>query len=169
VRRLIIAAGLLAACALALAGAATADAPAVDEFPVGFVVTSATCPNLPPGTTITGTGSEKSITSSRIDRNGVVTVMNSTHAVGTATDQDGNSYVFNYSNSFRVAKGPNDPFFTGTMVDSFSLAGQGPARLHNGFVAGLTTDLETFFAFEEQSSRGDPIDFTTGASVCDPL
>ncbi len=168
-RRITTAAGLLAACALALTGTATADAPTVEQFPVGFVLTSDTCPNLPQGTTITGTGTEKSITSSRIDRNGVTTLMNTTHAFGTATDQDGNSYVFNYSNSFRVAMGPSDPAFTGTMVDSFSLAGQGPAKLNNGFVAGITTDFETFFAFEEQSSHGDPIDFATGASLCDPL
>jgi hypothetical protein len=167
---LITAAGLLAACALASAGAATADAPTVEEFPVGFVLTSDTCPNLPEGTTITASGSEKSITQVRTDRNGAMTVMNTTHAHGTATDQAGNSYVFNYANSFRVANsGPTDVVFSGTMTDSFSLAGPGPAKLHNGFVAAFTTDFDTLFAFVERSSRGDPIDFESGASICDPL
>ena len=55
------------------------------------------------------------------------------------------------------------------MVDSFSLAGNGPAKLQNGFQAGFTTDFETLFAFDELNSRGDPIDFTTGTAICDPL
>ena len=169
-KRLTTAAGLLAACALALAGAGSAAGPQIDEFPVSFTLTSATCPLLPSGTTVEGSGTEKSITNVRTDRNGATTVMNTTHAFGTATDQAGNSYVFNYSNSFSVSNtGPTDPVFSGRMVDSFSLAGPGPATLHNGFAAGFTTDFETFSSFEEQSSRGDPIDFATGESHCDPL
>jgi hypothetical protein len=161
---------LVVACALASAGAASADAAAVEVSPVGFVLTSETCPNLAEGTTITGSGSAKSISHTRTDANGITTVTNTTHAFGTAVDQDGNSYVFNYSNSFRVANtGPTDAVFTGTMTDSFSLAGRGPERLHNGFVAGFTTDFGQLFGFEEQSSRGDPIDFATGAPICDPL
>jgi hypothetical protein len=59
--------------------------------------------------------------------------------------------------------------FNGTMTDSFSLAGQGPARLHNGFQASLSTDLATFFTFSNAHARGDPIDFDTLAAHCDPL
>ena len=170
-KRLTLAVGVLVASALALtASTSAAGPPTFDEFPVSFVLTSATCPNLPPGTTVEGTGSGKSITSTRTDRNGVTTVMNTTHSFGTATDQAGNRYVFNYSNSFSVSNtGQTDPVFTGRMVDSFSLAGSGPARLTNGFQAGFTTDFDTLFAFEELSSRGDPIDFATGVTICDPL
>jgi hypothetical protein len=169
VKRLTIALGVVVFALAFAVGTATAGA-TVDEFPVGFVLTSETCPNLPPGTTVEGTGSEKSITNTRTDRNGVTTVINTTHAFGTATDQAGNSYVFNYANSFNVSNtGPTDPVFTGRMVDSFSLAGRGPARLTNGFQAGITTDLATFFTFEELNSRGDPIDFATGEELCDPL
>jgi hypothetical protein len=93
-----------------LAGAGSAAGPALDEFPVSFTLTSATCPLLPSGTTIEGSGTEKSITNVRTDRNGRTTIMNTTHAFGTATDQAGNSYVFNYSNSFSVSNtGPTDP------------------------------------------------------------
>jgi hypothetical protein len=169
VKRLTTAAGLLAAFALALAGAATADAPTVDEFPVEFELTDL-CPNLAPGTVIHGTGTEKSITHVETDRNGVTTFMNTSHASGTAVDQDGNAYVFNYANSFRVTNTGPGTVFTGKMTDSFSLAGQGPSRLHNGFVAGLTVSADfSTFTFEEQSSRGDPIDFGAGTSICDPL
>ena len=168
-KRMAIAAGVLTACALALAGVAAADGATVEEFPVSFELSWQTCPNLPQGTTITGIGTETSITNARTDRNGVTTVMNTTHASGTATDESLNTYVFNYSNSFRVTDSGPGTVFTGTMTDSFSLAGPGPAKLHNGFVADITTDLATFFTFDERSSRGDPLDFATGSSVCDPL
>ena len=169
-KRLTITVGALVASALAFAASTAVAGSTVDEFPVSFVLSSATCPNLPPGTTVEGTGSEKSITNVRTDRNGVTTVMNTTHSFGKATDQAGNQYVFNYSNSFSVSNtGPTDPVFTGGMVDSFSLAGSGPARLTNGFQAGFTTDFGALFAFEELNSRGDPIDFATGEAICDPL
>ena len=137
--------------------------------PVSFVLSSAGCANLPAGTTVNGTGVEKSITTTRTGRDGVTTIGNSTHAYGTATDQNGNTYVFNYSNEFRVSNTVADPgTFTGVMTDSFSLAGRGPARLTNGFLAVFTTDFATF-SFQPTHSRGDPIDFTTGSAHCDPL
>lgn len=167
-RQLALIAAAVAALVLAV-GSATAAGPTVDEFPVSFVLTSATCSNLPPGTTVVGTGTEKSITSTK-EKGGVTTISNQTHAHGTASDQDGNTYVFDYSNHFSVSNtGPTDPVFSGTMVDSFSLAGGGPARLSNGFRAIFTTDFASLFSFTELSSRGDPIDFATGAARCDPL
>ncbi len=39
----------------------------------------------------------------------------------------------------------------------------------NGFVAGITTDFACIFSFQKMNSRGDPIDFATGAALCDPL
>lgn len=170
-KRLALAIG--AVLALLVAGpAGAADGGAdVQILTVTFApLNSDTCQYLPDGTSITWTGPERSITRTRTDANGITTVSNMSHASGIATDQDGNRYAFNYSNSFRVSNSVGDPgTFTGTMTDSFSLAGQGPARLHNGFQAGLTTDLTTFFAFDSVRSRGDPIDFVTGAAHCDPL
>ena len=97
--------------------------------------------------------------------------MNTTHIEGTATDQAGNTYRFNYSNHYRVSNtGPTDPVLSGIMVDSFSLAGNGPAHLNNGFRAVFTIDASTgSVGFDELSSRGDPLDFDTGAARCDPL
>ena len=161
---------VIAVAGLAL-GAGTALAAAPDTIPMSFTMSSATCPNLPPGTTLTWSGTGTSITSESTDRNGVTTVMNTTHAQGTATDQAGNTYSFNYSNHYRISNtGPTDPMLTGVMVDSFSLAGNGPAHLNNGFRAVFTINAITGAAgFEELSSRGDPIDFATGQSLCDPL
>jgi hypothetical protein len=164
----------VAAAALALGGtsALAADGGAtIEEFPVSFVMTSATCPNLPAGTTINGAGTMKSITTTRTDKDGITTVHNASHAHGTATDQAGNTYVFNYENNFRISNSEASPaVFSGRMTDSFSLAGSGPAKLHNGFQAVFTLDIVTGAAtLEELNSRGEPLDFATGEARCDPL
>jgi hypothetical protein len=164
-----IAAVLASTVAVAPAFAASSGA-AKDTSPVSFVLSATACPNLPAGTTVNGAGVEKSITRTRTSHDGVTTVANTTHAFGTAVDQDGNTYRFNYSNEFRVSNTLDDPAtFSGKMTDSFSLAGAGPAKLHNGFLAVFTTDLGSSFAFQPIHSRGDPIDFTSGAAHCDPL
>jgi hypothetical protein len=153
--------------ALAAGGVTT-----IEQFPVSFTMSSATCPNLRAGTTIKGTGLETSITTTTTDkeRNDVTTIQNTSQARGTATDQSGNAYVFNYENSFRVSNSAASPgVFSGRMTDSFTLAGVGPARLRNGFQAIVTTDFSTFFTFNPLSSFGDPLDFATGTARCDPL
>jgi len=137
---------------------------------VSFVITSESCSNLPDGTTIEGSGTLKSITTTRTDANGITTVRNTSHARGTATDQDGNTYVFLYSNEFRVSKSAADPLYSGLMTDHFSLSGPGPARLSNGFTARFTTDLvDVFTNFEPIHAHGDPISFPEGEAHCDPL
>ena len=156
---------VLAIAAFAVvAGSALAAPPEVEVFPVEFEITSATCPNLPAGTTIHGSGMEKSITTFTTSKKGVTTIMNTSHANGTATDQAGNTYAWNYSNHFSVSDSGPETAFAGEMVDAFTLAGNGPAHLNNGFRALF--DLVTI---QELSSRGDPIDFASGTSRCDPL
>jgi len=140
----------------------------VETFPVSFVLTSATCSNLPSGTELTGSGTGTSITTTRADQSGGVTIVNSTHAHGTATDQDGNTYVFNYSNEFRASL--SEGVYSGFMTDAFSLAGSGPAHLNNGFVGNFMSDFSSFFTVPNViSSHGDPLDFATGQVHCDPL
>ena len=147
---------------------ATSEGATVETFPVSFVLTSATCSNLPDGTVLTGSGTRKSITTTRTDRDGIVIVTNSTHAHGTATDQNGNMYVFNYSNAFRATL--DGGVYSGFMTDAFALTGRGPARLNNGFVGEFVSDFSTFFTVPEViSSHGDPLDFVTGEVHCDPL
>jgi hypothetical protein len=140
----------------------------IDTFPVSFVLSS-TCSNLPSGTVLAGSGIQKSITTTRIDRNGVVTIENSSHASGTAIDQAGNVYVFNYSNEFRATV-DGGGVFSGSMTDAFALAGRGPARLNNGFSGHFVSDFATFFTVPDvTNSHGDPLDFATGDVHCDPL
>lgn len=131
-------------------------------------MSSKTCPNLPEGTVITGTGTGKSITKTTTDPDGITTVFNSTIAPGKATDQDGNRYRFVYKNRFSISNSEAEPgLFSGVMHDLFLLRGSGPESLKNGFVAVFTTNSEV--TFDPISSFGDPIDFETGAAHCDPL
>lgn len=152
------------------AGAANGGATVVTS-PVSFVLSSAACSYLPAGTTLTGSGISKSITKERTGGDDVTTIANVTHAHGTATDQAGNVYVFNYNNAFRVSNTVAHPgVFSGLMADAFSVVGRGPANLHNGFVAELTTDFSVY-SWNVRHAFGDPIDFATGPVVhhCDPL
>jgi hypothetical protein len=143
--------------------------PLAETFPVSFTLSSATCSNLPSGTTLTGSGVETSITTERTNASGVTTVINATHAHGTSADQDGNVYVFDYSNEFRVSNTVASPdVFTGLMTDHFSNSGSGPAKLTNGFVANVTF-TPTSFSVVPISSFGDPLSFPDGATHCDPL
>ena len=147
---------------------AASDGATVETFPVSFVLSSATCSNLPSGTELMGSGTGKSITRTRTDRDGVVIVGNSTHSHGTATDQDGNTYMFNYSNEYRATV--DGGVYSGLMTDSFALAGGGPAHLNNGFVGNFVSDFSSFFTVPDViSSHGDPLDFVTGEVHCDPL
>ena len=63
--------GALVVSVLALAAGTAAGGATVEEFPVSFVLTSATCPNLPQGTTVEGSGTETSISQTRTDKDGV--------------------------------------------------------------------------------------------------
>ena len=168
-RRSVVTALVVVSLALSLGSlVAAGEGATVETSPVSFVLTSATCSNLSSGTELTGSGTAKSITTTRTDRDGVVTVVNSTHAHGTATDQDGNTYVFNYSNEFRATL--EEGVYSGLMTDAFALSGSGPAHLNNGFVGHFMSDFSTFFTVPEViSSHGDPLDFVTGGVHCDPL
>jgi hypothetical protein len=162
----------VAAAALLLPGSAVAggETTTVEPFPADFTLSWKDCPNLPEGTTIDGTGTGRSVTKTKTDRRGITTVFNSSIAPGRATDQDDNRYRFFYFNQFRVSNTTADPdLYSGLMVDLFLLNGDGPARLENGFLARITTDLGDFFTFDPIHAFGNPINFETGEAICDPL
>jgi hypothetical protein len=156
--------GVLAVVFSAVTAASASAAADVETFPVSFTLSSDTCPNLPAGTVINGSGVGKSVTVG-----GDTSFFNVTDDQGTATDQNGNRYVFSYTNSFH-ATASGSGTFTGRMVDHFSLSGHGPARLNNGFVADFETNFATFFNFPHViSSHGSPLNFPEGTVACDPL
>ena len=167
---------MIAAVAMTLLVAAPVAAASgeivIETIPMTFAsLDSDTCQFLPDGTEISWSGTGTSITRTSTDASGVTTIRNVTHANGVATDQDGNSYRFNYANSLRFSNSAADPgTFSGKMVDAFSLAGPGGIGLDNGFVAIVTTDFATF-SFDVITTRGDPISFTvpTIEAHCDPL
>jgi hypothetical protein len=166
---------VLAIIATPLATALPAAAgPLIETNQVDWDIPSGQCPNLAPGTTLTGSGNEMSITTLRTNASGVRTIMNTTHTHGTSFDQNENVYVFDYSNEFRGTEtAPGSGLFTGLMTDHFSNSGSGPAKLNNGFVASITfnDDFSVFFFNGDPiSSHGDPLDFAAGGTAaCDPL
>ena len=146
-----------------------AASPSIVTTPRTFELSSEQCPNLADGTTLTGSGIETSIETVSTNASGVTTIINATHTHGTSTDQDGNVYVFDYSNEFRVSNSTSDPdVFSGLMTDHFSNSGSGPAKLSNGFVANVTFTPDSFVVMPI-SSFGDPLSFPDGAPHCDPL
>ena len=157
--------------ALCVALPATAS-PSITTGPSGFTLSSDQCPNLADGTTLEGEGTQRTVEIVRTNASGVTTIINATHTLGTSTDQDGNEYVFNYSNTFRVSNSPEDPdVFTGLMTDHFANSGTGPATLNNGFVGNVTLGPGDFFDVDPITSFGDPLNFTDGpeTTACDPL
>lgn len=166
----IVVVGVLTSLGNTIAEAADAP-PTVSSTPVTFTLTSATCSNLPAGTTVDGSGTEISVTTVRTDRSGATTIQNATTAHGSATDLQGNRYQFVYTNHFRITNTTAHlDVFTGPMTDLFVLAGRGPANLRNGFVADFTANADlSKVTFNARSSFGDPIDFPSGVAHCDPL
>ena len=172
-RRMVVVLAIIATgLAIALPAAAS---PVIETNPSkAWDIPAGQCPNLADGTSLTGLGSEKSITTVRTAASGVRTIMNTTHTHGTSIDQDGNVYVFDYSNEFRGTEtAPGSNVFTGLMTDHFVNSGSGPATLNNGFVANITfnDDFSVFFFNGDPiSSHGDPLDFAAGGTAaCDPL
>lgn len=138
-----------------------------ETTPVTFEIASAACPNLPAGTTITGQGSLTSTTWTS-KRRGVTTVINTSVAMGTATDQAGNASTWVYSNQFLVAgTRKKSRTFSGTMIDVFEL--KGPTPLSNGFLARYRTDFKGHDTIRPIDAFGDPIDFKAVSARCDPL
>jgi hypothetical protein len=140
-----------AVAALVLAAAAAGGGGASVGFPVAFDLSSATCSQLPTGTTIHGTGTASFF----VTPNGNLhTVVN-----GTATDGSGGHWRFNYAQNQRpLGSGPFQ------VADHFNLVGSGsPIKLHSHFVIDFTSsDLETADLLAIKQVHGDPIG-------CDPL
>ena len=161
----------LAAVVMLLPGTAQAKRTerTTETRPVTIEIKSENCSMLPPGTTITGTGTLTSITWTT-GRRKHRTVTNSELAPGTATDQAGNQYTFLYSNQFRVSnKRARRQVYSGIMIDVFTLQGTGPATLSNGFLANYRTDLGDLQRLRPIDAFGDPIDFRSVTAHCDPL
>jgi hypothetical protein len=157
------------------ARAASAGAEVVD-VPAAFTISSTAtngfptgCEFLPDGVEISWEGTIKSITVVHESKDGSVTIQNQSSAHGKASDQDGNTYSFSYTNHFKITEtSPGSGIFSGTMTDHFSLAGN-HIKLNNGFTATFTTNFVDLFVLEPSREFGSPLDFATGLPLCDPL
>ena len=124
------------------------------------------------GAVIEGSGTLTSVTTEQPTGGGATAVNNVSIAVGTATDQAGNTYSWIYDNRTWVTNtvaSPDD--FAGVMIDDFLLSGDGPEHLKNGFAADYSYNAtdETATRIIPWTSFGDPLDFEALQARCDPL
>jgi hypothetical protein len=86
---------------------------------------------------------------------------------GTATDNLGGRYVFNYTNNLRQPTTFPGDF---KVSDHFNLVGNGPAnKVHTFFVLKIHFTSPTDFSVLILNTHGDPLSFETGEAICDPL
>ncbi len=115
----------LAVVAISFLALATASADVVgqDKFSVGFFVSAATCTQVPAD--ISGSGQGHFVDRVTVDNTGSIHVGFTFNAQGTASDANGNQYVFNDADSFTLS-GPAGGFET-TITEHFHLIGKGGA------------------------------------------
>ena len=136
------------------AGGSLAGGPPSQGVSVNFELTQASCPQLTtPGLIVTGSGTART----SLDGNGNA----HTNITGTATDNAGGQYVFNYHDNTRVT-GTTFPIEV-MITDHFNLVGNGGANhVHTFFVLRLLFTSPTDFTILFGRAHGDP-------EVCDPL
>ncbi len=165
---------LLSLFVAVLVGVMTTDAAAagntsIERFSVPFAIpwSELPCADLPPGVTeVSGVADFRLVTVVRVDAGGATYVNQNGYADGTATDNLGGSYRFNYANHFDAEVPPGGFPQQIMMVDHFNLLGRsGSSRMHVGFV--ITGTIE---------SADDPFPWhTTGIVIrgdaigCDPI
>jgi hypothetical protein len=150
-KRFGVAIATAATAALSLTAGALGGATSL-TVPVSFQISSEFCSQLASGTTITGTGTA----TATIDAKGQIHTL----VTGTATDNLGGSYRFNYHQSLLPRNGGE----ISQVTDHFNLVGDGQnVKLHSHFVAIIDgTDLETATMFALKQLHGDPFG-------CDPI
>jgi hypothetical protein len=140
----------------------------LERFSVPFDIPfGVPCADLPPGvTSVSGTAEFFLRTTSRVDNNGVTHLNINGTAFGTATDNNGVVYSFNYANHFSVDIPPDEFPQQIRMTDHFNLNGQGKdSHMHVGFVIVGTIDGPgDVFPFHT-----DAINVRGDAFNCDPI
>jgi len=157
---------LLSGAAADAAHAARKAAANPNSHPVSFTITSSQCSSVPAGANVQGNGFQTDI--ARVQVTGsVMREIITSHAYGTAIDQLGNTYVWSYS-AEQNATSSDGQNWAGSLVDHFSLAGNGPVHIVAGFVGSITYSATTF-TITPSTVIGDPIDFAALSPHCDPL
>jgi hypothetical protein len=124
--------------------------------PLSFTLTG--CTQLPAGLVITGSGESLLVISTRTDKDGNTVVERNNVVTGTATDNNGGSYIFNYANHTTMTMPPSVFPFTMSLTDHFNLLGQGQGnQLQVGFRADATVIGPNTFIISPINLRGDPM------------
>jgi hypothetical protein len=152
----------LIAAWLAIGIGAAAAATDVSSGPVSFTLPAGQCADLPAGVSVSGTGTEIVRVHSSVDANGNVHQLFGTTITGTATDNLGGAYRFNYHNVQAFSPSAGFPFVL-HITDHFNLVGNGPAsKIHTFF--NLTILVTGASSFEILSAH-----FHGDSETCDPL
>lgn len=116
------------------------------------------CTQLPAGLVITGSGESLLVISTRTDKDGNTVVERNNVVTGTATDNNGGSYIFNYADHGTITMPPSVFPFTMSLTDHFNLLGQGQGnQLQVGFRADATVIGPNTFIISPINLRGDPM------------
>jgi hypothetical protein len=129
---------------------------------ISFTLSS--CPNLPAGLTVSGSGDDFLVVNSRVDQDGVTHMERNDLVTGTATDSNGATYGFNYHNHSNITVPPGGFPWSFTTTDHFNLVGNGHAdQLQVHFVAWVTFPSPSDPPLIEfVNSSGNPF-------FCDPI
>jgi hypothetical protein len=120
------------------------------------------CSQLPDGLVVSGTADLYVVTTVRVDQNGVTHVNINSRATGTATDNEGGAYKFNYSSHRSEEVPPGETNIQVNWTDHFNLVGAGRTiQVHTGFVLRGTI-TESGFEMNFINTYGDPF-------KCDPI
>jgi hypothetical protein len=136
-----------------------------ERFSVPFTIPfGLPCADLPPGVTeISGVAEFFVRVTARLDNDDVLHLNINATAFGTATDNNGVVYSFNYANHFSVDVPANEFPQHFKTNDHFNLNGQGKAdHMHLGFVVVGTALGPDDFVTDTINVRGDAFD-------CDPI
>lgn len=134
-----------------------------EHFSIPFTIPyDGACAQLPDGLVVSGTADLYVVTVVRVDRNGVSHVNINSRSTGTATDNQGGAYRFNYSSHMSQEFPPGEYPVQVKWTDHFNLVGAGRTiQVHTGFVLRGTI---TAAGFEMNfiNTHGDPFS-------CDPI
>jgi len=129
------------------------------RIPITFTLTPEVCPNLQ--VTVEGSGELFVVMTEQTNPNGVTRIINNL-ATGTATDNEGATYVFNYHLHDNVRIPPEGFPITVVENDHFNLVGKGQANhLQVGFVVRVVVWAPDQFAVEFVNQHG--------LLACDPI
>jgi hypothetical protein len=122
------------------------------------------CTLLPAGLIVSGSGESLLVISTRTDKDGNTVVERHNVVTGTATDNNGGAYLFNYADNATITTPPGVFPFTMSLNDHFNLLGHGQGnRMQVGFNADVTVTGPNTFIISPINFRG------TNMPGCDPI